>query len=374
MSTPGVSSEPKKNAFSRPLVRSEETFWQHYSPHHEFPVATVSAITLCGVALGLLFLLWLLGGLNLNNDADAPPRTDAVTIAGPEGGGGGSDGLGTGATALAAPKTELGQNELRDKPPVRRLADPAVPLPDDLKASPLTPASPLEFTPPLEDATPFADLQKTLSKVEMENKIAEERAKARKAVPRGTVAGSGGPPGGRNSSGSGGGSGGGYGSGVGPGTGPGRGSTFGRTPTKQEIHANRWQFIFYSDPEQHVQKLIAMGANYYVTHPNRSFYKVQDLRRRPVVLVPASPINSQDAVTWHNRDVISLRGLASILKLSFIPLQGTITLPADVEEKIAAVEREAMEKAGRREETVRFTHFDMRLVGGVYEPYVIRFE
>jgi len=374
MSIQGVSSEQKKAAPSRPLLQPEETFWQHYSPHHEFPVATVSAITLCGLAMGLLLLWWLVVGLDLDNDADAPPRVGVVTIAGPEGGGGGSDGRGSGNAALASAKTELGQNEPGDKPLIRRSFDPAVPLPDDLKANPLTPDSPLEFTPPSEDTNPFANLRKEADKMELENKIAEERAKARKVLRNNSGTGSGGAPGGKNSAGGGGGSGGGWGTGVGPGTGPGRGSTFGRAPTKQEIHANRWRFIFYSDPEQHVQKLIAMGANYYVTDPNGRFYKVEDLRRTPVVLVLAKPINSKEAVTWHNPVVNSLRGLAARLKLTFIPSKGTISLPANVEEKIAAVEREALEKAGRREETVQSTVFDMRLVDGVYEPYVIRFE
>ena len=82
--------ENKKSTSSRPLLPPEESFWQRYSPHYEFPLATVSAVTLFATALGLLFLIWILHGFYLEGEGDGPPRVDAVESPNP--GGGGLDG------------------------------------------------------------------------------------------------------------------------------------------------------------------------------------------------------------------------------------------------------------------------------------------
>ena len=222
--------ENKTPAPPKALWRPDQSFWQRYSPHHEFPLATVSAISLCGLAVGLLFLFWILA-LGVDNEADGPVRVGAIEILGQEGGGGGFDGPGNGQSPLGA-KGRTEAVEPGSKPRlVRTLPDKAATtLPDEIKANPLSPATPLDFTPV--DENPLASLTKDANRAALEDKIAAEKAAALKANP-----GVGGPPGGKNSPGAGGGTGGGYGTGSGSKSGPGGGSRAGRAPTIQEIHA-----------------------------------------------------------------------------------------------------------------------------------------
>ena len=129
-----------------------------------------------------------------------------------------------------------------------------------------------------------------------------------------------------------------------------------------------------SDIEQHLRTLIAMRVNYIFKDPSRKSYQVRDLRRRPVELDAVPPIDPQQVVSWELDNILLVRALAQRLGVRFMPTAGIITLPADVEEKLASVEREAMQRTGRPEGTVRLTIFDVRLVNGAYEPYVIGFQ
>jgi hypothetical protein len=117
-----------------------------------------------------------------------------------------------------------------------------------------------------------------------------------------------------------------------------------------------------------------MGVSVVLASPDGRYYKAGDLRKRPLDLVPVNPAKNKEEVTWTNRDLASLRRLGQALNLRFVPLSVIIRMPADREQKLAAVEREAMDKLGRREETVRFTHFDFRLENGAFEPFVTRIE
>ena len=380
MNAETTRSDQRKAASSSTLWRPEETFWEHYSPHHEFPLATVSAFTLCGVALGFLFLVYVLGAFDLNGEGDGPVGVD-VAMPGPVGGGGGLDGEGTGTTPRSPKdKTELGAEDIRKTSTPLQPLDPTPPLANpEIKAPELD--IPQDLKDPSSDSNEFESMKKKWSQLDKEQRIAEEVKKNRLRK----AAGTGGPPGGKNSLGSGGGTGGGIGTGVGPGVGPGTGSgglgpggggPFGNRPaTPQEIHAYRWRIYLSDDIEQHVRTLIAMRVTYVFEDPTGRQYKVLDLRRTPVETAAIPRINPREVVAWEQRDIRLLRALAQRLKLKFWPSKGIITLPADVEERLAAVEREAAERQGRAPETIRVTHFDVKIgSSGDYEPYVSRFE
>jgi hypothetical protein len=273
--------------------------------------------------------------------------------------------------------TEVGADDVkRTSTPLRPL-DPTPPLTNpEIKPDQLdVPPDPKDVKP---DSTGFDEIKNKLTQTEREQKIEAEREKNRKAALRKAPAnGTGGPPGGSNSPGSGGGRGGGHGTGIGSGIGPGGGGgPFGNRPaTPQEIHAYRWRIYLSDDIEQHVRTLIAMRVTYVFEDPTGRQSKVLDLRRTPIELVSIPRINPREVVAWEQRDIRLLRALAQRLKLKFWPSKGIITLPADVEERLAAVEREAAERQGRPPETIRVTHFDVKIGnGGAYEPYVTRFE
>ncbi len=375
MNAEATHSEQRKAAPSSDLWRPEETFWQRYSPHHEFPLATVGAITICGVVIAFLFLVAFLSLFGLNNEVDAPVGVDVASTE-PAGGGGGFDGLGTGTSPLGTKMTEMGADDIKRTSTPMRPLDPTPPLVNpDIKPGKLD--VPPDVKDPSPDAKVFEGMQKEANQIEREQGIEKEREKNRKAVQKAMANGTGGPPGGRNSPGSGGGQGGGWGTGVGTGVGPGGGGgPFGnRQATPQEIHAYRWRIYLSDDIEQHRRTLIAMRVTYVFEDQAGRQYKVLDLRRTPVETVAIPRINPREVVAWEQRDIRLLRALAQKLQLKFWPSKGIITLPADVEERLAAVEREAAERQGRAPETIRVTHFDVKIgSGGAYEPFVSRFE
>src|SRR3954467_6313078 len=72
------------------LVPPEEQFWVHYSPHHEFPLSTVTSFALHALVVGLLILVaWVAVKLGLNAE-NKPADVDAIAVVG--GGGGAPDG------------------------------------------------------------------------------------------------------------------------------------------------------------------------------------------------------------------------------------------------------------------------------------------
>src|SRR5262249_25503504 len=60
-------------ADKNPLVPPDETIWQRYSPHHEFPLSSVTSVTLHILVIVLLGLLgWIAIKLGLSNNGGLP--------------------------------------------------------------------------------------------------------------------------------------------------------------------------------------------------------------------------------------------------------------------------------------------------------------
>ena len=112
-----------------PRKPPEEQFWQHYSPHHEFPLSSITSVALhvLGVVL-LLVVGWVLIKLGLG-DENKPPDVRAVFVEDP-GGGGSKTGVagskGSGGPPLPAedigPPTEAPLPEVITDDDVRILA------------------------------------------------------------------------------------------------------------------------------------------------------------------------------------------------------------------------------------------------------------
>src|SRR5262245_4614545 len=103
MARPAATADRKASP-GKPPVPPEPQFWTRYSPHHEFPLSTVTTVATAGLAIGLLFLLWMLKDFQMHDRDRGPPEMQVSEI---EGGSGGTDGPGLKGTGGQTPgKTE----------------------------------------------------------------------------------------------------------------------------------------------------------------------------------------------------------------------------------------------------------------------------
>src|SRR5258707_633125 len=97
--TPVLPSNPAPSEATTSLVPPDEKFWQHYSPHHEFPLSSVTSVALHVLVIALLALAaWVAVKLGLD-ESDKPAEVEAVALE-PGGGGGDLEGV-KGATGRA---------------------------------------------------------------------------------------------------------------------------------------------------------------------------------------------------------------------------------------------------------------------------------
>src|SRR5436190_2723603 len=80
-----VTSNNKAHLKKKPPVLPEERFWKRYSPHHEFPLSTVSSFVVHALGFGLLVLGAIL--MARFGFRDKPIEVDTVSV----GGGGGNE-------------------------------------------------------------------------------------------------------------------------------------------------------------------------------------------------------------------------------------------------------------------------------------------
>lgn len=337
-----------------PLVPPDEKFWQRYSPHHEFPLASMTSFFVHGIIYGVLVLAGVLYMMRRESDTYKPPSLDVCVLQG----GGGDEGKG------AEPGLPGDSQPMNDvvSAPVSRAVDTATDTPIQFKEAPkLDIAIPEVGTTEVKD-----DLENQLAKVEQE---ASNQAKKEAAPKPPKIA----MPGTRNPTGQGGlgGSGGGLGKGTkGTGLGP-AGGPGGRPATKAEIYAWRWRFDLTGGGKEHVEKYLAMGVTVAVLAPDGKYLFLGDLRRRPVERTPGNIAKFKDAVMWQNTKLESLVALSKELQLGFVPQQVIMLLPREREERMAAAELEYAQKTGRPPQQIQATWFDFRLRDGAYEPVVL---
>lgn len=326
-----------------------DSFWQKYSPHHEFPVSmTISVLLHATLAVVLVFSGWALAGSLFGETP--PPKIEIAYV--PFGGGDQASGGGGGGTF--APPGNKENVELKDPP--KTDFDPKSPPQIDLV--------------PDKQTTPEIDIPNiTRSELTIPDfKVVLPTPPDRR--PGTTNPGQGGP-------GTGGGLGTGKGTGVGPGVGPGSGpgkagSGIPGPMTRAEILAQRWRFDFSGDAKEHLKKLLALGITVGFKDAKNDFYMIDDLKVRPVTWKPAPFDQYKDSIKWYSQSPVSVLGLSKELQMPGPPAHFVLLLPADREQMIADAELAYARTHRREPQRIETTWFDFHITGGKLQPYVQR--
>lgn len=357
---------PATSEKSKPLVPPDERFWQRYSPHHEFPLSTVTSIVLHGLVIGAMLLAGWWMSRRWLDDFAKPPSMDVVRL---EGGGSGFEGFG-GGTGLPGKIDPGGGNkelvetnpQLKDsKPdtPQVRLKDPVV---DPLKLTdlPISPTGELSLADLDEVGKQADDLFRKLTNLPK-----------RPAETGGAAVGTGqqGPGKGTGP----------VGPGIGFKKGPGVGTGgIGRPATRQEILATRWRFALPGETgKEHAKHLDAVGFVLGVPDGTGGVLIIRDLKRRPADLRSENLTVYKDAVRYYNTKPDSVFKLAQELRMPLPRLANgqpcfILFLPKDREQKLATVEADYTRAQGKTIEQVEGTWFGFRLENGAYQPFVDR--
>jgi hypothetical protein len=367
-----AASAGKLSKSSPSLFPPEERFWKRYSPHYEMPLAGMTSLLLHGLALAFLILGGLAFFLSGREEAARPVSMDtAMMVDGGTGGVGGEEGL-SGTPGGAGGKTEVQGPDQTEQAPALTEASKVPEL--QIEATPKFELTTLPDVP-AKPANDLDDLTSRLQQIEKKTQ-AEDQAKAAAAAQKQAQAAASMAK--RTSDGkSGTGGQGTYGSGPGAGkkgTGRGDGGIPGRKATDAEILAWRWNYDLSGDARQHAEKLANSGFVVAFPDGKGNLMIVQDLRRRPVELRSESDAKYKDAVMKQNRLADSVVPLGRELQLPFVPESAIVLIPEALRQKMANEETRFAKQIRRELRTVNKTWFDFRLLGGRYEPIVIRME
>jgi hypothetical protein len=142
--------------------------------------------------------------------------------------------------------------------------------------------------------------------------------------------------------------------------------------TKQQLFARRWRLDLSGNGKEHARKLVAAGVIVLVRDSEDRYFKVRDMKPRPVETVPEKLSNFKDSVLWINMRKESLTALGKELQLTFVPTAAAIIIPKDREKKMADAEAKHAQRESRPLEKINETWFDFRMRNGALEPVVIR--
>jgi hypothetical protein len=337
--TPGTPVAPGR-------LPPEERFWKHYSPHHEFPLSSVTSAALHALAIVLLLLsAWVAWKLGFG-DLDKPVPVSAVAIE--DGGGGGNpNGVGSGPNhGDGAPAEDTG-NPDKPKPPT-----PAVNLPD----LPVGEIDPVQL-PDYKDSTTGTRI------IDRGNKVLEQLGKIDKAAREKMFSGLGrGGPG----------VGGGEGHGNGPGTGDGQGPGNGGTLTKRQKRLLRWSMLFNTQSgDDYARQLqnIKPGSGAILAYPmgdGREYRVIRDLAKRPAV-GQVEDIRKIKSIFWIDDRPESVAGLARALQVP-APSHFVAFFPPELEAELARIEHEYK---NLNEEQIEETKFEVMPTRDGYQARVV---
>jgi hypothetical protein len=323
----------------------EEKFWQHYSPHHEFPLSSITSVALHVLAVVLLAVVgWVLIKLGLG-DENKPPDVRAVIVEDP-GGGGSKTGVagnkGTGGNPL--PAEEVG-------PPTEATPKENV----EIKDVEVGKVDPLQL-PEIKDDQGRQIIQKSNE--------AMKRLGALDADARSKLFGSVGDKGQGGS-----GSGGGYGSGEGSGHGPGKGA--GKNLSQRQKRLLRWSMTFNTqNGEDYLNQLRDLkpgtGAILAVPAGNHQYEVIRDLAQRPAK-GQVEDIGTIKRISWVDDKPESVAGLARALGIPK-PEYFIAFFPQELEEHLARLEREF---ANRNEDDIEETRFVVDRAADGYHARVV---
>jgi hypothetical protein len=339
MSQTATSKRPPKAPFEEPILVK-------YSPHHEFPLSTVSSIGLHALIIGLLIIAGIIiAKLNWNSQ-DNPLPSDAVAMEEPQGGGGGNpDGMGNAPGDLALPPPDA--------------AD--APLPD--------PSQPIVVNREQLNAAKKEILTLPQFNDEEGKRLIEEGGKAvnswlslkkdvRAKLQEGLAAGKG-----KGGSGSGGGE----GTGQGTGTGSGVGSGTGHGDRSKRVL--RWTLIFNTrDGRDYLGQLRAFGAILAIPDDKSpdGYLVIRDLSKPTPA---AEDISKIQRIYWIDDKAASVQSLASALSLP-APSHFIVFFPQAFEQELLNME---LSYRGKKEDQIVETRFEVRRGRGdrAYDPFVV---
>lgn len=336
-----ISKPPSTLAPKRLHVPSEQTVWQKYSPHHEFPLSVVGSFCLHALGIGLLLLLVFLAALGLVKNRDPLPMEPIAM-----GGGGGMPGAGTGTGTSEAPRENVNPDAAAppENPP------PVTPLKD----LPRVKVDPIEFPE-------FKNDPDAMRMIEESNLAAAALAKlgkdARKQLMQGLgTAGQGGT--GRD-----GGKGTGTDKGSGPGVGPGDGKMNARTQ-----RVLRWIMMFDTlNGNDYANQLQALGAILGIPAPENQYTIVRDLKARPAT-GKIEDLRQIQRIFWVDDVPDSVRALSTALQLPQVPPHIVAFFPERLEAELLKKE---LAFRGKKEHEIKETRFRVVRKGSSYEAVVV---
>lgn len=338
------------------LVPPDEQFWQHYSPHGEFPLSSVGSLVFHLLVFGLMALMAWLGVVLFNHSSRSLP-VEAVRLD-LGGGGGNPHGHGEGPNNGAAPQ-EAGEQSNGN---VSENTQPEAAPPPEIKVN-----TDPQLKPKFEE--------NPARRIQLETNASNTFKSLRERAAQIQLPGSEPKPSGhgKGGTGSGGGSGGGTGTGIGDGRGPGV-----ATPTQREKRMLRWSMLFnVNNSPDYVAQLRGLGA--ILAIPVREDGKgaeyeiVRNLSARPAKLIKEDIKEIQRMVYWVDDKAESVQGVMSVLGVPLRPSHFLAFMPESLEKKLLDLEISYLHKrhAGRKEDDIESTRFQIRVQGGKYEPVVI---
>jgi hypothetical protein len=305
-----------------PIAAPDEQFWEKYSPHYEFPLSSVGSVLMNVLALSVfLIALWLMARSTTSDKTPVPIEAQLVVpgdlplgVAG-KGGGGGTreeavDTKDPTDPSQAVPETKL------------------VPIPDDVK----------NFLPQIPEAKDAPRVQ-DLPAYKNLNKLNDELRK--KLAP-----------------GAGGGTGEGTEPGMGPKSEPGAGSG-GKDENAKTSAARtlRWVIDFRTrDTADYRSQLVACKAILGFEFPDGKLKVIKDLGAASPVAVPFEGLPGLYFIDEDNAVA-----MARELGLDFRPARFICFFPKEIEEELAAKERE---HRGRKESEIFSTTFSIIIRNG----------
>ncbi len=319
-----------------------------YSPHHEFPLSTVTSVGLHALVIGLLIIGGILiAKLNWGGDVKPPP-SDAVAMEPPGGGGGNPKGVGNAPGDGATGDPEAPDAPLQDSDEPFDVGQPREKLQEARKEA-------LH-----RDDFKDEEGQRLIEKGGKEvDKILRLKSDVRRRLNEGLAAGFG-----QGGAGRGGGEGTGQGTGKGNEVGPGTGNA------DRAKRPMRWTLLFNTrDGRDYKKQLQAFGAILAIPDPKDpdGFLVIRDLER-PVP--KAEDIAQIKRIYWIDDKPASVKSLAAALGLAPPPPHFVVFFPAEFEEKLLRLE---LGKSGnkKKESEITETRFEVRRSGDSYEPVVI---
>jgi hypothetical protein len=317
-----VTTEPAKQR-----TPPAEEFWQRYSPHHEFPVSSITSVALhILVIVTLLLGAWAAIRLGLGNKERGLPITITEISDGTPDGVPQKKGVGAGPL----------DEEVGDNPTPQKEVKPV-----ELVKLPESNLDPIDFHK-------YKDNEgKRLIDPGAVNPVLDSLQKLDEQARKKLVSGLGG---------------------QGASDGSPNGSPDGKKLSKRIKRLLRWSMIFNTrDGNDYATQLDALGAILAVPAANGKEYEViRDLKTRPVQ-GKVEDLASIKSIYWIDDKPDSVGGLARALGIKTNPKLIVAFFPVELESKLAQMERDF---AGRKEDDIAETRFDIIRSPNGYEPKV----